>query len=186
MKLCAKQVNNRQSSRFNGFLKHYFGGTQCIQSYLFDRTFVHWWIQDKKDKSIVKEVQCTRILPELIQTGATKPDNDVKHYPNRKTLEAKKSATKRYYAGLARDLADPYSIQARARTTRRFTSLLHRMNDARMGNLYFHDPSDKGDKGKGKGKRRGTEEFWTGRLVAVGLNVGPYTCRRRHHPGPEI
>ena len=38
MKLSSKQVNTRQASRFNGFLKHYFGGTQCIQSYLNDRT----------------------------------------------------------------------------------------------------------------------------------------------------
>ena len=123
------------------------------------------------------------MIPELIQTGATKP----KHYPNRKTLEAKKSATKRYYEGLARDLAEPYSIQARARTTHRFTSLLKRMNDARLGNLYFHDPSHKGDKGKGKGKGKEmpTEELWTGKLVVAGLNVGPYTCRH-HHPGPEI
>ena len=180
LKLCAKQVDNRQASRFNAFLKHDFGGPQAIQSFLFDRTFVHWWIKDKKTK-IVKEVPCTRILPELIpeliQTGATKPGP--KRYPNRHTFEAKQSAMKRYYAGLARDLADPYSIQARARTTRRFQPLLHRMDHVRMGHLYFHDPSDRGDKGKGKGKgkRRGTEEIWTGRLVAAGLNVGPYTCR---------
>ena len=176
----AKQVENRQASRFNAFLKHDFGGPQPIQSYLFDRTFVHWWIEDKKTK-IVREVQCTRILPELIpeliQTGATKPGP--KRYPNRNTFEAKQSAMNRYYAGLARDLADPYSMKARKRTTRRFQPMLHRMDRARMGHLYFHDPSDRGDKGKGKGKgkRRGTEEFWTERLVAAGLYVGPYTSR---------
>ena len=187
-KFCAKQVENKQASRFNGFLKHFFGGPQPIQSYLFDRTFVHWWIKDKKTK-IVKEVPCTRILPELIpeliQTGATKPGP--KRYPNRNTFEAKQSAMNRYYAGLARDLADPYSMKARERTTRRFQPMLHRMDLAKMGHVFFHDPSDIGDKGKGKGKgkRRGTEEFWTGGLVAAGLNVGPYTCRH-HHPGPEI
>ena len=85
LKICAKQVDNRQASRFNAFLKHDFGGPQAIQSYLFDRTFVHWWIEDKKTK-IVKEVQCTRILPELIETGAPKPDHYVKHYPKQKNF----------------------------------------------------------------------------------------------------
>ena len=181
LKLCAKQVDNRQASRFNAFLKHDFGGPQAIQSFLFDRTFVHWWIKDKKTK-IVKEVPCTRILPELIpeliQTGATKPGP--KRYPNRNTFAAKQSAMHRYFKGFVRDLATPYSIQARARTTPHFQHMVNRMNDARMGRLYFHDPSasrgDKG-KGKGKGKRRRTEEFWTERLVAAGLYVGPYTSR---------
>ena len=97
------------------------------------------------------------------------------------------AARKRYFEGLARDLADPNSEQARARKTRRFAGLLQRMNDAWEGKVYFHDPSHKGDKGKGKGKGKEmpTEELWTERLVAVGLNVGPYTCRH-HHPGPEI
>ena len=177
----AKQVENRQASRFNAFLKHDFGGPQPIQSYLFDRTYLHWWIEDKKTK-IVREVQCTRILPELIpeliQTGATKPGP--KRYPNRNTFEAKQSAMNRYFAGVVRDLATPYSIRARARTTRHFQPMLYRMDDARMGRLYFHDPSDsRGDKGKGKGKgkRRRTEEFWIERLVAAGLDVGPYTSR---------
>ena len=51
-----------------------------------------------------------------------------------------------------RDLADPNSAKAQARKTRRFAGLLHRMDDAREGKAYFHDPSHKGDKGKGKGK----------------------------------
>ena len=147
-----------------------------------DRTFEHWWTKDNE------EVQCNRILPELDETkGATKPDSDVKPYPNKKTWWAKKSATKRYFEGLARDLADPNSEQARARKTRRFAGLLQCMNDAWEGKVYFHDPSHKGDKGKGKGKGKEmpTEELWTKRLVAAGLDVGPYTYRH-HRPGPEI
>ena len=179
--MCAKQVDNRQASRYNAWLRNDFGGPHAIQSFLFDRTYLHWWIKDKKTK-IVKEVPCTRILPELIpeliQTGATKPGP--KRYPNRTTFAAKQSAMHRYFKGFVRDLATPYSISARARTTRHFQPLLYRMDHARMGRLYFHDPSDsRGDKGKGKGKgkRRRTEEFWTERLVAAGLYVGPFTSR---------
>ena len=39
LKCSARQVEQRQGSRFNGFLKYYFGGSQCISSYLKDRIF---------------------------------------------------------------------------------------------------------------------------------------------------
>ena len=132
LKLSSRQIDQRQAGRFNGFLKHYFGGTQCIQSYLKDRIFQQW--NDNE------EVQCNRILPVLGHgiLCKTKPDSDIKRYS--------------YFEGLARDLADPNSAKAQARKTRRFAGLLHRMDDAREGKAYFHDPSHKGDKGKGKGK----------------------------------
>ena len=133
MKLCAKQVDNRQASRFNEFLKETFGGRQCIQSYLKDRTFQQW--NDNE------EVQCNRVIPVLGHgiLCKTKPNSDIRRYS--------------YFEGLARDLADPISAQEQARDeTRRFTGLLQRMDDAREGKAYFHDPSHKGDKGKGKGK----------------------------------
>ena len=89
-----------------------------------------------------------------------------------------------YFEGLARDLAGPISAQEQALDkTRRFTGLLQRMDDAREGKAYFHDPSHKGDKGKGKGKQMRIADRWTKGLVAAGLDVGPYTDRRR---GPEI
>ena len=127
-----------QIRRFNGFLRKMFGGAQCIQSYLKDRTFQHWWTKDKFGGT--QCVQCNRILPVLGHgiLCKTKPDSDIKRYS--------------YFEGLARDLADPNSAKAQARKTRRFAGLLHRMDDAREGKAYFHDPSHKGDKGKGKGK----------------------------------
>ena len=132
--MCAKQVDNRQASRFNEFLKETFGGRQCIQSYLKDRTFQQW--NDNQ------EVQCNRVIP----------------------ISAQEQALDK---------------------TRRFTGLLQRMDDARKGKAYFHDPSHKGDKGKGKGKGKEMRiaDRWTKGLVAAGLDVGPYTDRRR---GPEI
>ena len=165
LKCSSRQIEQRQTGRFNGFLRDYFGGTQCIQSYLKDRTFQHWW----KDN---EEVQCNRILPVLGHgiLCKTKPDSDIKRYS--------------YFEGLARDLADPNSAKAQARDeTRRFAGLLQRMDDAREGKAYFHDPSHKGDKGKGKGKQMRIADRWTKGLVAAGLDVGPYTDRRR---GPEI
>ena len=146
LKLCAKQVDNRQASRFNEFLKETFGGRQCIQSYLKDRTFQQW--NDNE------EVQCNRILPVLGHgiLCKTKPDSDIKRYSNRKNWWTQAAARRRYFEGLARDLADPNSAKAQARKTRRFAGLLHRMDDARESKAYFHDPSHKGDKGKGKGK----------------------------------
>ena len=135
LKCSSRQIEQRQTGRFNGFLREIYGGTQCIQSYLKDRTFQHFWLKDNK------KVQCNRILP-VLRHGIlckTKPDSDIKRYS--------------YFEGLARDLADPNSAKAQARDeTRRFTGLLQRMDDAREGKAYFHDPSHKGDKGKGKGK----------------------------------
>ena len=93
LKCSSRQIEQRQTGRFNGFLRDYFGGTQCIQSYLKDRTFQHWW----KDN---EEVQCNRILPVLGHgiLCKTNPNSNIE------------------------------------------------------GKDYFHDPSHKGDKGKGKGK----------------------------------
>ena len=69
LKVCARQVEQRQGGRFNGFLKYYFGGTQCIQSYLKDRTFGK------------------RMLPPLHDLPR-KPDEEVKRCTNRtKTAE---------------------------------------------------------------------------------------------------
>ena len=64
LKCSARQVEQRQGSRFNGFLKYYFGGSQCIQSYLKDRTFYK------------------RMLPPLDDLPG-KPDEEVKRCTNR-------------------------------------------------------------------------------------------------------
>ena len=133
LKCSSRQIEQRQTGRFNGFLTEIYGGTQCIQSYLKDRTFQQW--NDNE------EVQCNRVIPVLGHgiLCKTNPNSDIGRYS--------------YFEGLARDLAGPISAQEQALDkTRRFTGLLQRMDDAREGKAYFHDPSHKGDKGKGKGK----------------------------------
>ena len=50
LKRTTRQIQHMQRGRFNGFLRQIFGGAQCIQSYLKDRTFQHFW-------------PCNRILP---------------------------------------------------------------------------------------------------------------------------
>ena len=169
LKCSARQVEQRQGSRFNGFMKYYFGGSQCIQGYLRNRTFG------------------PRMLPLLGEDWANKPDAEVKRYSNKKSPHQAYAARKRYFEGLLRDLEDPGSEKAQRRKTRRFSGLLRRMEDARQGRAYFHDPAqpsgkDKGEsKGKGQGKGKvSTTERCTAALVAAGLDVGPYTDRRRH------
>jgi hypothetical protein len=183
LKMSARQVEQRQGSRFNGFLKYYFGGSQCLKSYLKDR-------------------RCgPRMLP-LMTDGdgepgeQRKPDSKIVLYSNTKNWWVAAAARKRYFEGLVRDLQDPDSELAKQRKTWRFAQLLRRMEDARRGRTYFHDPApapepyDKGEgkgssegKGQSKGKDKGKgtiQERWTGQLVAAGLDVGPYTDRRRH------
>ena len=164
LKMSARQVEQRQGSRFNGFLKYYFGGSQCLKLYLKNRSFG------------------TRILPQLIGDHAGdpgvqhKPDSEVKRYTNTRNWWVAAKARKRYFENLVRDLQDPDSESAKQRKTRRFAQLLLRMDEARRGRRFFHNPPQKG---MGKG-RETVSERWTGQLVAAGLDVGPYTDRRRH------
>ena len=190
LKFSARHIDQRQGSRFTGFLKHYFGGTQCIQSYLKDRTFLHWYSKKKG------HVDCTRILPALSEedqakAATKKPDDEIKRYSNKRSAKVQAKARRRYFEGLARDLANPNSRQAKARTTKRFTGLLTRMENARACRAYFHDPQPQRpqrpqspcakSKGTSKGSQQiSTTERWTSRLVAAGLDVGPYTDRLQH------
>ena len=167
LKCSHRQVEQRQSSRFNGFLKYYFGGSQCLQSYLKDRTFG------------------PRVLPALREDLGKKPDEQVVLYSNKKSARVAGAARVRYFEGLARDLADPTSDKAKQRKTLRFTGLLQRMEHARQGRVYFHDPAPQ-DKGKDKGKGKGPsiQERWTGQLVSAGLDVGAFTDRRQPQGSP--
>ena len=118
LKCSARQVEQRQGGRFNGFLTYYFGGTQCIQSYLKGRTFGK------------------RMLPPLRDLPPRKPDEEVKRCTNRQNPRRAALARKHYFEGLVCDLNDPYSEQAKRRKTHRFVGMLQRMHDAREGTAF--------------------------------------------------
>ena len=125
-----------------------------------------------------------RVLPPLVEAEVeSMPDIEVKRYSNIKSAKVAAKARRRYFEGLVKDLQDPESEKAKQRQTHRFEALLCRMDAARQGRTYFHDPApEPSGKGKSSGKGKGKvtiQERWTVGLVVAGLDVGPYTDRRQ-------
>lgn len=174
LKLSARQIKQRQDSRFNGLMKHNFGGAKCLQAYLQDGTFV-----DRK-------------LPPLVDM----PERDeilVSRYTNKRNVRRQALSKRKYYEGLVADLADPSSERAQKRTTLRFSKIQKAMEKARLGERFFYEPSWKqqegaesagaqgsagsdavdpanaGDKGQGKGKL--AQQYIHYGLLQAGLEV---------------
>ena len=119
--LSSRQVNQRQVSRFNGYLKRHFAGAKNLKSYLKDGTH--------KD----------RMLPPLDDNMPEK--TEVARYTNTKGKKKEFLVRRReqYFNRLAWDLAHPNDESAKQRTTKRFARILQRMEAARSGKRYFYE-----------------------------------------------
>jgi hypothetical protein len=120
LKYSARQVSQRQDSRFNGLIKHNFGGIKCLQAYLQDGTYG------------------PRMLPPLVSQPPR--DEEVKRYANKRNPKQQKQSKRKYYENLVQDLTDPTSEEAQKRTSRRFAQIQKAMEDARQGRRWFYVP----------------------------------------------
>ena len=105
-----------------------------------------------------------RLDMEASSEGTRRPP--IKRYPNR-TPEKNKIARARYFTNVIKDIENPRSKSAQGRRSKRFRSMQDRAEQARRGQVIFHD--------KGHGGDKDIETLWRDRLVKEGLDLGPYT-----------
>ena len=156
--LCARQVDQRQGSRYSAYMVRTFGGQNCLMHFFLTGS----WTDRRLPKHLDPEANSdrTRRFP-------------IKIYPNRTTTQSK-NARARYYKNVKNDLEDPHSVSAQGRYSKRYARMQIRAERARKGEVIFHNEL-------AKGGDKDIEMRWTGGLVKAGLDVGPCTSLESFH-----
>ena len=153
-RMCARQVDQRQGSRYNAYMVRTFGGQNCLKRFFLTRS----WTDRRLPKHLEPEASThrTRRVPIKMNTNR-----------NRKQQA---DARTRYFQNVKNDIEYPHSVSAQGRYSKYYARMQIRADRARKGEAFFHDKG--GDK---------IEVHWTGGLVKVGLNVGPCTSLETFH-----
>ena len=156
--MCARQVDQRQGSRYSAYMVRTFGGQNCLMHFFLTGS----WTDRRLPKHLDPEANSdrTRRFP-------------IKIYPNRTTTQSK-NARARYYKNVKNDLEDPHSVSAQGRYSKRYARMQIRAERARKGEVIFHNEL-------AKGGDKDIEMRWTGGLVKAGLDVGPCTSLESFH-----